>query len=71
MMYVTRYTLTHIKGTSMKALFSGRQGKRFPRYGNSRVFLDVNPKCFESVVDYLIKRNIAPPDSPLEMPYKA
>ena len=46
MMSVTRYTLTHIKGTSMEALFSGRQGKRFPRYGNGRVFLDVNPKYF-------------------------
>ena len=70
-MSVNRYTLTHIKGTSLEALFSEWWGIRFPRDGNGTVFLDVNPKCFESVVDYLIKRNIAPPDSPLEMPYKA
>ena len=65
MISITRYNLTHIKGTILEDIFSGRWGKRFPRDENGRVFLDVNPKCFGSVVDYLIKRNISPPDSPL------
>ena len=46
-MSVTRDTLTLIKGTRLEALFSGRWDKHLPRDSDGRVFLDVNPKCFE------------------------
>ena len=59
---VTRDTLTQIKGTRLEALFRWRWDKRMPRDGVGRVLLDVNPKCFGVVVDYLNERRIAPPD---------
>ena len=66
-MSVTRDTLTQIKGTRLEALFSGRWEKRLPRDGGGRVFLDINPRCFGVVVDYLNERKIAPPDCSPEM----
>ena len=68
-MFVTRDTLTQIKGTTLEALFSGRWDKRLLRDGDGRVFLDVNQKCFLAVVDYLNEPKIAPPSSPTEMPH--
>ena len=68
-MSVTRDTLTQIKGTRLEALFIGRWDKRLPRDGEGRVFLDINPKCFEVVLDYLNERKIAPPDCSPEMLY--
>ena len=59
---VTRGTLTQIKGTRLEALFSGRWDRRLPRDDDGRVFLDVNPKCFGVVVDYLNESRITPPD---------
>ena len=50
-MYVTRYTLTHIKGTRKEDLFSGGWGKSVSRDSNYGVFLDTNTKCFGLVVD--------------------
>ena len=41
-MYVTRDTLTQIKGTRLETLFSGRWYKHLPRDGDSRVFLNIN-----------------------------
>ena len=59
---VTRGTLTQIKGTSLEALFSGRWDTRLPSDDDSRGLLDVNPKCFGLVVDYLNEHRITPPD---------
>ena len=67
MMSVTTDTLTQIKVTSLEALFSRQRGKRLAMGGNSRVFLDVNPKCFGAVVDYLNYCNIMPTDCSLDM----
>ena len=68
-MSVTRYTLTLIKGTRLEALFSGRWDKILPREKDGRVFLDVNPNCFGSMVDYLIKHKITLPDYSLKIPF--
>ena len=62
MMSVTSYTLIQIKGTRLEALFSGRWVKLLSRDINGRVFMDINPKCFGSVVDYLNELKIAPPE---------
>ena len=51
--YVTQDTLTQIKGVGLEVLFSGSCKKRLPRDNDGRVFLDVNPKCFRVVSDYL------------------
>ena len=68
-MSVTRYTLTLIKGTSLEALFSGRWDKSLPRDKYGRVFLDVNPNCFGSMVDYLSKHKITLPDYSLKITF--
>ena len=59
---VTQDTLDQIKGMRLEALFSGRWDKRLQRDDEGRVFLDVNPKCFRVVVDYLNECRIAPTD---------
>ena len=33
------------------------------------LLLDINPKSFGVVIDYLNERKITPPNSPLEMPH--
>ena len=68
MMFVTRNTLTHIKGTRLEALFSGRWDNRLPRDKEGRVFLDFNTKCFWAMVDYLNKRKITLPEYSLKIP---
>ena len=40
-----------------------------PRDSDGRVFLDVNPKCFEEVVDYLNDCKITPTDCSPKMPH--
>ena len=61
MMFVNSYTLTQIKRMMLEALFSAWWDKRPPKGRNVRVFLDINPKCFRAVVDYLNEPKIAPP----------
>jgi len=48
-----RSTLIQLDGTRLEALFSGRWDKKLQRDSHGRIFLDVNPKCFQAVVDYL------------------
>ena len=48
-----RSTLTQLDGTRLEALFSGRWDKKILRDSHGRIFLDVNPKCFQAIVDYL------------------
>eukprot|EP00957_Ditylum_brightwellii_P074498 5660518-Ditylum_brightwellii.AAC.1 len=40
-------TLTYQKGTMLEAMFSGRWDKEIQRDGLDRIFLDVNPECFQ------------------------
>eukprot|EP00957_Ditylum_brightwellii_P207682 15354025-Ditylum_brightwellii.AAC.1 len=48
-----RGALTYQKGTMLEALFSGRWDKEIQRDGLGRIFLDVNPECFQSIINYL------------------
>ena len=48
-----RSTLKQLKGTRIEALFSGRWDKKLQLDSNGRIFLDVNPVCFQAIVDYL------------------
>ena len=36
---------------------------------DGRIFIDINPACFQAVVDYLNKRKITPPDSNQRNPH--
>jgi hypothetical protein len=65
---VSRGTLTQMKGTVLEAIFSGRWEKILQRDGHGNVFLDVNPECFRSIVDFLCERKIAPPETPPSYP---
>ena len=63
-----RSTLTQIQGSRMEALFSGRWEKKLMRDGHGRIFLDVDPICFQSIVDYLNEMTISSKDSPPSPP---
>ena len=63
-----RSTLTHMKGTRLEALFSGRWDKKLSRDGHGRIFLDVDPTCFQAIVDYLNEMMISSEDSPPSPP---
>jgi hypothetical protein len=61
---VTRSTLTQFKGTRLEALFSGRWDKKLIRDDAGRIFLDVNPVCFQAIVDSLNEVKISTDDCP-------
>jgi hypothetical protein len=61
---LTRSTLTQIEGSRLSALFSGRYDKKLIRDINGRIFLDVNPVCFQAIVDYLVDYKTASEDNP-------
>jgi hypothetical protein len=63
-----RSTLTQIQGSRMEALFSGRWDKKLMRDGHGRIFLDVDPICFQAIVDYLNEMTISCKDSPPSPP---
>ena len=63
-----RSTLTQIQGSRMAALFSGRWDKKVMRDGHGRIFLDVDPTCFQAIVDYLNEMTISSKDSPPSPP---
>jgi len=63
-----RSTLTRLKGTRMEALFSGRWDKKLQRDSNGQIFLDVNPLCFQAIVDYLNELAISSEDNPPRPP---
>jgi hypothetical protein len=63
-----RSTLTQIQGSRMEALFSGRWDKKLMRDGHGRIFLDVDPTCFQAIVDYLNEMTISSKDSPPSPP---
>ena len=62
---MTSDTLTQIKVPRLEALFGGKWEKQLLRDGDGSIFLDVNPTCFQAVVDYLNELRIAPPESAL------
>ena len=64
-----RSTLTQMKCTRLEALFSGRWDRRLQKDGKGRIFLDVNPVCFQAIVDYLNELVISPPNFPSEPPH--
>lgn len=66
---VCRSILTQIEGSHLEALFSGRWEKQLQRDHKRRIFLDINPICFKSTVDYLIELGNSPPDDPPEGPF--
>lgn len=66
---IPRGTLTYLKGTRLEALFSGRWDNKVLRDSNGRVFLDVSPTCFQSVLDYLSELRVSPPDDLPNQPY--
>ena len=47
-----RATLTQLEGTRLETLFSGRWDKKLQRDVRGHIFLDINPKCFQAIVDY-------------------
>ena len=63
-----RATLTQLEGTRLELLLSGRWEKKLQRDNNGRIFLDVNPKCFQAIVDYLNELAISSEDSPPQLP---
>mmetsp|Transcript_16 Transcript_16/g.39 ORF Transcript_16/g.39 Transcript_16/m.39 type:complete len:644 (-) Transcript_16:115-2046(-) len=63
-----RSHLTQLKGTRIEAVFSGRWDKKFLRDSNGRIFLDVNPTCFQSIVDYLNELAISSVDNSPALP---
>ncbi len=65
---VKRSTLTQFEGTRLEAIFSGRWDKKILRDNNDRVFLDVNPTCFQTIVDYLNDLAISSDDNPPSPP---
>jgi len=65
---VSRSTLTQFKGTKLEALFSGRWDKIMVRDSSGRIFLDVNPVCFQAIVDYLNEVKISTEENPAAPP---
>jgi hypothetical protein len=63
-----RFTLTQLEGTRLSALFSGRWDKKLQRDSHGRIFLDVNPKCFQAIVDYLNELLISSEDNLPKLP---
>jgi hypothetical protein len=52
----------------MEALFSGRWDKKLMRDSHGRIFLDVDPTCFQAIVDYLNEMTISSKDRPPSPP---
>ncbi|KAL3786184.1 hypothetical protein HJC23_001260 [Cyclotella cryptica] len=65
---VTRSVLTQFTGTRLEALFSGRWDRRLQRDSAGQIFLDVNPICFQAIVDYLNEVKISTKDNPAALP---
>ena len=63
-----RSTLTQIQGTNFGVIFSGRWDNKLSRYSHGRIFFDINPDCFQAIVDYLNELMISSEDSPPSPP---
>jgi len=65
---VVRSTLTQFKGTRLEALFSGRWNKKLQRDNAGHIFLDVNPVCFQAIIDFLNEVKISTDENPAAPP---
>jgi hypothetical protein len=63
-----RSTLTQMQGSKFEAIFSGCWDKKLLRDSHGRIFLDVNPICFQAIVDHLNEMTISSEDSPPSPP---
>lgn len=61
-----RSTLTQLKETRLEAIFSGRWDEKLPRDRDGRIFFDINPTCFQAIVDYLNELKISTEENPPE-----
>jgi hypothetical protein len=52
-MFARRDTLTVVKSSRLEALFSGRWENQLLRDDQDRVFMDVDPKSFKKILEYL------------------
>ncbi|EJK77849.1 hypothetical protein THAOC_00289 [Thalassiosira oceanica] len=57
-----RGTLCQLEGTNFGAVFSGVYEKKLPRDREGRIFLDLCPDEFQSIIDYLNELSISSPD---------
>jgi hypothetical protein len=62
---VKRSVLTLFSESKLAMLFSGRWDKKLLRDKKNRVFLDVDPVCFQIILDYLTQCSELPGDAPL------
>jgi hypothetical protein len=60
---VKRSVLTLFSGSKLAVLFSGRWDKKLLRDKKNRIFLDVDPVCFQIILDYLTQCSELPGDS--------
>jgi hypothetical protein len=57
--------LTLFPDTKLAVLFSGRWDKKLLRDKKNHIFLDVDPVCFQIILDYLTQCSESPGDAPL------
>jgi hypothetical protein len=62
---VKRSVLTQFPHSKLAVLFSGRWDKKLLRDKKNRFFLDVDPVCFQIILDYLTQCSESPGDAPL------
>jgi hypothetical protein len=62
---VKRSVLTMFPDSKLAVLFSGRWDKKLLRDKKNRIFLDVDPVCFQIILDYLTQCSKLPGDAPL------
>ena len=63
-----RSILTQLVGTRIETIFSGRWDKKLLRDSNGVIFLDLNPDCFQAIVDYLGEKMISSESDPPSPP---
>ena len=65
---IKRSILTQQVGTRFEAIFSGRWDKKLLRDSDDTIFLDVNPDCFQAIVNYFGERMISSANDPPSPP---
>ena len=61
-------TMSQLKGSQLKALFSGCWDKKLQRDSNRRIFVDINPVCFQAIEGHLNEMTISSDDFPPNPP---
>jgi len=65
---IKRSILTQQVGTRFEAIFSGRWDKKLLRDSDDTIILDVNPDCFQAIVNYFGERMISSANDPPSPP---